>query len=248
MTTHADLAQEEGILPALCDDGLPPPELDGVDFAILSAWTEKRDWKLIAGAVGIGLPTLKSRISRPIFRDALERLRKSLFDQLARGEFGALAYVKSNLIENLRMMQGLARAANDEKTRFSAQKQLIEYAGMQPSKPQEGVTIERVLDEMTPEELHHFHRTNEFPRRLADRLARVAASELKQRDATVIEATDVTIEPLLPPEHPMPKEVIEDDLPVWDVLPDDDRPESAFDPPPPPEKRKRRTDGMKGHV
>lgn len=185
-------ATEEGTLLSpqelACQDGLPPPELDGMDFAILSAWTERKAWSRIASEVGLTAPAVHYRINRPKFQEALERIRRSWFDAIARGEFGAIALAKANAVPAMRRVVALARTATDERVRLNANLEILKLAGVQPPKP---ATIERpetILDLMTVEELAHFERTNEFPRRLGDKLARVASSVIQTREKTTVEA------------------------------------------------------------
>jgi len=230
METRVDLAQEEETGAVVCLDGEPPPQLDAMDFALLESWAARLSQREMAKAVGISLSQVQGRIKRPAFQAALTRLQRNFFDQLSRGEFGAMALVKANVVGAVKRVLGMSKTAANERVKLDANLRLIELAGVQPPKPAVTESPERLLDLMTPEELEHFAASNEIPPRLADAVARLAATTLQtQREAT-IEAVEVTTEPdepHVPPERGKPGRKKE---PSWRDEDREDEPSRGLDP------------------
>lgn len=211
-----ELAREEhDVVALLCLDGLPPPRLDAVDFALLEQWTARRSWREMALAAGVGKAAAQARMARPAFVEALTRLQRTFFDQLARGEFGVLALAKANAPGAFKRILALSRLAISEKVKLDANRDILALAGIQAPKPAVIESPDRLIDLMTADEAAHFAETNEFPRRLADKLARVAAGVLQERGKTMVEAT-VEV-----PDDDPPLEVPDDDGPEAWVLPDE---------------------------
>ena len=201
MLTPIHLAREEG---TSIETG-PPPGLDAIDFAILIAFSQTTKLIEVARSVGVSAAIVRTRIARPAMQVAMQKLQAGWWEKLSRGEFGAIALVKANQIGAIRRVLGLARAAVDEKVRLAANKYLIELSGLQAPKPQVIETPDRLIDLMTDEEREHFLATQEFPVRLADQLARVAAPVLRAKRANTVDVEwervgeDVP-EPQVPPE------------------------------------------------
>lgn len=238
------LAQEEAEPPRttldpralVCADGGPPPVMDPLDVGILTLWMERKSWGAIARALGVTYPTIRARWDRPAMQATVARLQRNLFDQLSRGDFGALALVKANQVSAVKVTLRLMRTATKEAVQLEAARDILKLAGLQPAKAAVVDRPETLLDEMTQEELEHFSLTNEFPRRLADRLARVAAGVLQARTRPSVEGPDevawervgpAAYEPPVVPEaevEPAPAPAIEaDDVdgPEWGSLPDE---------------------------
>lgn len=241
MWAPVGLAREEGegesSRAVLCLDGEPPPDLTPLDMAILVAWTEKKSWTAMAKMLGVTPLTVKNHWNRPAMQAVVTRLQRNLFDQLSRGDFGAVAIVKANQIPAIKKTLKLMRHADSDKIQLEAARDIIRLAGIQPAKALVVDRPEQLLDEMTVEELEHFSLTNEIPRRLADKVARVAAGVLRQRrkptasqdgagedtegdwepiDAQA-QATDVPLEG----GEEGPLELPDEDGPGWTDLPDE---------------------------
>ena len=223
--THEETIGDVATTALVCLDGLPPPDLDGLDYRILAAWSEHKAWGVLAAELAISPVTIKNRVRRPVFQQTLQRLQRNFFDQVARGEYGALALLKANTVGAVKRLIGMSRGAEDERVKLNAILEVIKLAGVQPPKPAVIENPERLLDQMTAEELDHFDRTNEFPRRLADQLARVAATVLQGRErAPVVEVEavdDMAPAPsTLAVEEPA-VELPDEDGPLWAPLPDE---------------------------
>lgn len=240
-------ATEEGLVEAsralVCVDGEAPPTLDALDFALLAKWSEQKPWRVMAAECGVSVPTVRARAARPAFQATLARLQRNWFDQLARGEFGALAIAKANAVGAVRRTLALARGAQNERVKLEANRDLIKLAGVTPPAATPTQRPEELLDLMTPDELEHFSLTNEFPKRLADKLARVAATVLQARPVTVVEAEAVWERSpeaaALDAESAPPVEEADEDGPAWASLPDETELEGAVVEPPRAAKRLR---------
>lgn len=222
----------------VCSDGGPPPDLDPLDVRILTGWMERQSWSQIAKTLGVGVGTIRARWNRPSMQAVVARLQRNLFDQLSRGDFGGLALIKANQVSAIKTTLRLMRTATKESVQLEAARDILKLAGMQPAKATVFERPEQLLDEMTQEELEHFSLTNEFPKRLADKMARMAAGVLQSRTTKVEGTVETTWERVgpAPYEPPVvvaeaeaeaailddpPLQVEDTDGPEWGELPDE---------------------------
>lgn len=220
-------AQEEtGVAVALCDDGEPPPEgLDALDWRILGAWSEAKNWTTMAAEVGVSTPRLRLRVKRPAFQAALTRLQRNFFNQIARGEYGAMALLKANRVGLVQRLLGMSRGATDERVRLTATLEAIKLSGLQAPKPVVIDNPERLLDLMTADELDHFSKTNEMPVRLADKVVRLAATALTKRPSVTEghvdgEVVDASMDFDGDPRRAGPREEADvDEVVTWGAMP-----------------------------
>lgn len=224
MYAPVHLAREEG-MNLVCLDGELPPALDGLDFEILGRWRCGQKVSVMARELRTTPATIRLRMARAPFQAAQARIQRNFFDAIARGEFGAMAILKANLVGNVKGLLKLARTSVDERVQLQARLELIKMAGLQPPKPLAPERPEQLLDQMDPEELAHFAATNEIPKRLGDQVARMAATVLRARQAKTVEA-EVVWEAAEGVETAKAEatargELPDDDGPGWEQLPDE---------------------------
>lgn len=200
---------------ATCLDGGPPPDLDALDYTLLASWTERATMKALAEKTGLTVAGVRARTLRPAFQQALQRLQRSLFDRLARGEYGVLALAKGNAVGAFKRVLQLSRAAENERVRLDANLEIMKLAGVQPPKPAVVESPERLLDQMSPEELEHFSKTNEIPRRLGDQVAKLAVTALQAKASLEAEIEWEVIDgegasPVEPPPRHRPAPPVDD--------------------------------------
>lgn len=220
MYAPVGLAVEEGMA-MTCLDGEPPPSLDALDFELLGRWSARQKVAAMARELGVSGVTVAKRMKRPVFQAALARLQRNFFDQLSRGEFGAMALVKANLVGNVKGLLKLARSANDERVQLTARLELIKLGGLTAPKPAVADRPEQLFDAMEPEELEHFAATGEVPRRLTDQLARMAVTVLEGKKKAEAATLDVEWEVAKDAEREAAKEVADEDGPAWEQMPDE---------------------------
>lgn len=169
------------------DGAVLPRDLDGTDWAILCRWTERETYTAMGKALGVSVQTIRARVARPSFQHVLARLQRNLFDQLSRGEFGALAIFKANAVGAAKRIVGLSRMAINETVKLNANLEIVKHAGIQPPKPVVLDNPERLFDQMTADELDHFARTDEIPKRLMGQVARFAVKAIEERTGVTVD-------------------------------------------------------------
>lgn len=218
MRTYLAETPEEGLgLVAVgwdpASDGLDP--LDRLILELdLSGCRPGRIQALLAPRTAVSLPTIYLRQKKASYVAVRTRIETAHMERIARGEFGAIAIAKAELVGNMRRLQGMARGAEDERVRHKALVDMIKFAGFAPPTPLVTENPERVIDAMSAAEAEHFAETGEFPAHLADQLARVGTAQLKKREAErwvpKIEELGEEEDPRVPPERAVAREVEED--------------------------------------
>lgn len=122
-----------------------------------------------------------------ISESVMRQVEQAVLERVARGEFGVLAAAKQAAPGAFRRLQLIAKQAEDDKVRLTANLELIKLAGIKAPAPMEQETPERIMDQMTAEELEAFARDRVWPERLADRLARLPVAVLQAKEREVLE-------------------------------------------------------------
>lgn len=178
------------------DANLPAEVLTGLslrDCTVLGKLVEGRKPAQIAKELGLAPGTISSIINSPPFKRAVEAQKKAMFEQIARGEFGALAVAKQEQEGAMRRIVKLAKRADDERVRFNANVELLKYGTPVP-KQQVTESVDRLIDQMTAEEADLFARERVWPDRFKDQLARLATNVIKSSEAKRYEAKVDVIE------------------------------------------------------
>lgn len=205
--------KEEGWKPH--DQPDPPPEeerrlgapLDGMtprDWMILGKLYEGKKEKQIGREMGLSQSKISQVVNSPAFKAALKVVEERIVERIARGEFGIMAIFKAEMIPAARRIIGISKVSEDDRVRLAANESIVKKGGYREPAPAVTESPERLLDQMTAEELDHFSKTSEFPDRFKDQLARLASTVLeineKRRwtphvDAVLLPQEDVTEAP-----------------------------------------------------
>lgn len=175
---------------------LPAESLPGLqprDYTILGKLFEGRKPAQIAKELGLSPTTVSSVINSPPFKRAIELQKQAMFQQIARGEFGALAIAKQEQTGAMRRIAKMSKRAEDERVRFNANVELLKYGTPVP-KQQVTENVERLIDQMTGEEADRFAKEGIFPERFRDQMARLATNVIKSSEAKRYEAKVEVIE------------------------------------------------------
>lgn len=161
-----DLGLDTPGLPAL------PEELEPVDYRILTLLFQGRTPEAIAGEVGRPRSEVLARTERPRFTHLRSQIEKGIVEAIARGgEYEPITIARVSASPAMRRIIALSKTARDPRVYLAANKEVLRFAGAEPPRKVELVTPDKVLDEMTPEELAHFAATREWPTRFRDKLA-----------------------------------------------------------------------------
>jgi len=158
------------------------PGMQPGDWMILGKVFERKSDRQIADEMGLSKLTVAKVRKSATFRRAVTMIEERIADRIARGEFGALAMAKAELIPAMKRLIGMSKECATDAVRYKATRDLIELAGLQAPKPAESVPVERLVDRMTPEEAREFYETGHFPERFHDQLARIAVSSVEEAE------------------------------------------------------------------
>lgn len=159
------------------DPLLPVPlqvaeHLEPVDYRILTLLFQGKTMEAVAGEVERSRSEIVARVGRPRFEHLKKEVEKGIVEQIARGgEFEPITIARANASPAMRRIIALSKTSRDPRVYLQANKEVLRFAGAEPPRKLELVTPDKVLDEMTPEELAHFANTREWPMRFKDKLA-----------------------------------------------------------------------------
>jgi hypothetical protein len=152
----------------------PPPiraALEPVDYRILTYLFQGLKTGKIATKLGRSTLEVAARIDRFAFR----RLQAEVEAGVVKGIMAAsttepVTLAKAAAPSAMRQVVKLAHTSQDPRTRLHASKAVLSYAGVEPPRRIEITTPERVLDQMTAEELARFAERRIWPERFRDLL------------------------------------------------------------------------------
>jgi len=172
-----------------------PAKLEPVDYRILTLLF--RGWKTprIAVAVHRPLGEIAARIDRHAFR----KLQADVEGGVVRGIINASAtepqtIAKAAAPTSMRQIVKLSHTSQDPRTRLQASKAILTYAGVEPPTRIEVTTPERVLDQMTAEELARFAAHRIWPERFRELLRAFLPAPAPKPGETVVEATATPVD------------------------------------------------------
>lgn len=161
----------EGLLEVL-PAGVVPDHLEPVDYRILALLFQGRTIDAVAGEVERSRSEVLARTERPRFSHLRGEIEKGIVEAISRGgEYEPITIARANASPAMRRIIALSKTARDPRVYLQANKDVLRFAGAEPPRKVELVTPDKVLDEMTPEELAHFAATREWPMRFKDKLA-----------------------------------------------------------------------------
>jgi hypothetical protein len=207
---------------------LPPPgipdDLEPVDYTLLAQLFRGVRLPEIAQALGRPVDECLARSVRPAFVDLQRDVKQGILVAItATGEAEPVTLAKVNAPGAMKRILALSKTTTDPRVYLQANTKVLDYAGIQPPEPFEKVTPERILDQMTPAELHHYAETREWPHRFATQLRHLMASgsalAMESTSQTTTTTRRVIITPPPVPGSPATQEEPDEaDLPVQ-ILP-----------------------------
>lgn len=181
------LAEDEGgvIAPdaATAKRHSPPTEIDevagvyallglrGAQLAALLLLLQRIAPTQICALLGIGEDTLLSWRKMPAFAHQLKKALFAMREQIERGDFGVVPMAKANAERMMHTLITKAKSAKNEETSRRAAESVLALAGHTPIKKIESVNVNKIVDQMTPEEMGAFIDRGEFPVRFRDQLS-----------------------------------------------------------------------------
>lgn len=194
------------------------------DYMILGLLFEGKSAGEIGARFGVKGNAILRRMARPQFQKALRAAQDQMLERINRGEFGALAIYKAQLVPAAKRIVRIAKRSENDRVRLDANMHIEKMGGMQPPTPKIVDNPETLINQFTAEEAHIFAETGVFPERFRDQFARLGANILQKREteaatAAVVEAHEF-LEPTPDPTnedlHPFGPDTHRDPLPDAD--------------------------------
>ncbi len=182
-----------------------PAKLEPVDYRILTYLFQ--GWKTPRIATRLHRPLIE--ITTRIERFAFRRLQADVEAGVVKGIMAASAtepitVAKAAAPSAMRQVVKLSTTSQDPRTRLQASKAVLSYAGVEPPHRIEITTPERLLDQMTAEELARFATRRIWPERFRELLRAFLPAPGAKPGETVVEATATPV----PSEEPLVDETI----------------------------------------
>lgn len=169
-----------------------PAKLEPVDYRIVTWLFMGMKTARIASRLGRPLAEVAKRIDRTAFRQLQAEIEAGVVKAILEARSAEpVTMAKAAAPGAMRQVVKLSTTSQDPRTRLHASRTVLQYAGVEPPKRIEVTTPERVLDQMTAEELARFAERRVWPERFRDLLrAFLPAPQGQHRPAgeTIIEA------------------------------------------------------------
>jgi len=161
--------------PASTQPVLSVPGMEPHDWWVLSLVLRGQSIPQISSITGIGIPKLAILTKRPIFLEQLDIQSRVMIENITNGNYGVSQIARANAPDAMRRIIDHSRQSRDLKVSLMASKEVLNYAGLQPVRRIETLSVDALLPKMTPEELIHFAKTLELPDRFAEQAQRLKA-------------------------------------------------------------------------
>ena len=196
---------------------LPPKEqLDDTDRLILQLALEGSHLPEISSRVGLPEEDVRARLRHPLLQEHQGRVERHVAQKLTRaGDYEPLQAARAEAPKAMARMIQQSRTERDPRVRLQAHQAVLKYAGVEPARKLEITTPDKILDQMTPDELALFAAKRLWPARFKEALR-----------AFIAPSIDVTPEPkrrLAPPDEGRSP---------FTMAPSADLPASTLPPPP----------------
>jgi hypothetical protein len=146
-----------------------PARLEPVDYRILTYLFQGRKRAQIARTLARPLAEIVARMDRHAFRRLQAEVEAGVVKAiLAASATEPVTLAKAAAPTAMRQVVKLSTTSQDPRTRLQASKAVLSYAGVEPPHRIEVTTPERILDQMTAEELARFAERRIWPERFRD--------------------------------------------------------------------------------
>lgn len=175
-----------------------PSDLEPLDYRIITLLFEGTKPSVICAALQLSREEFDSRIARNSFTDLERRIEASMVERITgRGEFEPVTAAKAEAPQAMKRLIRQSRTEHDGKVRLAANQAVLKFAGVEPARRLEVTTPDKVLEQMTPEELALFAAHRKWPSRFREALRAFIPSD--QAGSDTIDITPVKQKALPPP-------------------------------------------------
>lgn len=143
------------------------PELEPIDYRILHLQFLGRTPHEIARA--LKRTDIDERLERPAYQAMRKQTEESLLQQIIHsGDFEPLTIAKANAPKAMQRIVQQSERERDPRTRLAANQTVLKYAGIEPPRRLEITTPDRVIDQMTAQELEDLATRRLWPARFRE--------------------------------------------------------------------------------
>lgn len=119
----------------------------------------------IAKHTGYSYNRLTQICASPIFKAHRDRLLQARYEAIVTGEHGPVAMAQAEATTLMRGLLKIAKGGRSENTRRMAIMDALAIAGYQPVTKSETLSLDKLIEDMTPDELDIYAKTGAFPAR-----------------------------------------------------------------------------------
>jgi hypothetical protein len=149
-------------------DTMNIPGMDPHSWWVLSLMLRGYPLTKIAKITGINHPRLLTLTQEAVFREQLDVQSRIMVENITNGNYGVTQIARANAPNAMRRIIEHSRQDDDRKTSLLASKEILNYAGLQPVRRIETLSVNDLFHKMTPEELIHYAKTVELPDRFEE--------------------------------------------------------------------------------
>ena len=183
-----------------------PADLEPLDYRILTMLFEGTRPLAVMAALTMDKAEFDRRTTRVAFTELAHRVEKAMLGKLTgSGDFEPISAARAEAPQAMKRLIQQSRLERDPKVRLASNQAVLKYAGVEPARKLEVTTPDRILEQMTPEELALFAAHRKWPSRFREALRAYMPSEAGQADSAPTEQKALTrIDPSTLPKSTLP--------------------------------------------
>jgi|SRR5215831_1629323 len=199
---------DTGVLEDRLTDDVPlesmSDALEPADYRLLHLRFRGFNERVCAEELERPLDEIKARMARPAFVALQASIERGVLESLLKhGEYEPTTIAKTAAPDAMRRIVRQSQAERDPRTRLAANQAVLKYAGVEPPKRLEITTPDRVIEQMTADELEALAERRVWPARFREVLraflpapsAAPAPPPRPRANETVVEVAPPPIDP-----------------------------------------------------
>jgi hypothetical protein len=158
-----------------------PSDLEPLDYRILTLLFEGTKAGVIQASLFLTPSEYQARVSRAAFIELEQRIEQAMLEKITgRGDFEPITAARAEAPQAMKRLISQSRLERDPKVRLAANLGVLKFAGVEPARKLEVTTPDKVLEQMTPEELALFAAHRQWPGRFRAALRAYLPSQQQQ--------------------------------------------------------------------
>jgi hypothetical protein len=143
-----------------------PSDLEPLDYRIIALLFEGTKVGVIQASLLMTPAEYQERVSRESFMELETRIEAAMLEKITgRGDFEPITAARAEAPQAMKRLISQSRTERDPKVRLAANQAVLKYGGVEPARKVEITTPDKILEQMTPEELALFAAHRQWPGR-----------------------------------------------------------------------------------